>query len=100
MPGEAVVLILIQANLFSAVFEGANDLFRLIILFKIAFEPETVGLVLGILAFAAGKIAAGKAEIVDGVEQIGLAGAVPAGDAYDPVLEGKGLLRVIFELDE
>jgi hypothetical protein len=100
MARKPVVLILVQADLFAAVFEGANDLFRLFILFKIAFQPETVGLVLGILAFAAGKIAAGEAKIVDGIEQVGFAGAVAAGDPYNPVPEGKGRLTVIFELNE
>ena len=72
----------------------------MVILLQQAFQPETVSLVLRILAFAAGKIAAGEAEVIDSVEQVGFTGAIPAGDAYNPLVEVKGCLAVIFKLYE
>jgi hypothetical protein len=67
---------------------------------KVAGEPESVGVILGILGFVAGKIAFGEAEIVYRVQQVGFSDAIGAGDANDAVFEFEGRLLVIFELDQ
>jgi len=47
-----------------------------------------------------GEIALGKAQVVDGVEQIGLSNAIAAADANNPFVESEGGLFVVFELDQ
>ena len=46
------------------------------------------------------KIALGKAQVIDGVEQIGLSNAIAASDAYDPLVKLEGGLFVVFELHQ
>lgn len=100
MPGEAVVLLVVEGHFLFPVFNGADNFSRLSLFLEIAFQPEAVGLVLGVLAFVAGKVTAGEAEVVDGVQQVGFAGAVSAGDAYHPLVEPKVLPGIIFKLGE
>jgi hypothetical protein len=46
------------------------------------------------------EVAFCEAEVMDGVEQVGLAYAVPAADANDPFGERKLLLHVVLELED
>lgn len=47
-----------------------------------------------------GKIALSKAKVIDGIQQIGLANAIAAADAYDPLGKVEGGLFVVFELHQ
>ena len=51
-----------------------------------------------ILLILAREIAFGKAEIMNSIEQIGLANAIAAGDSDNPLGEGKLRMKVVFEL--
>jgi hypothetical protein len=68
--------------------------------FEEGFQAEAIGMVLGVLCFAAGKIAFGEAYIIYSIEQIGLTGAVAAGDADDAFIEGETFPGVIFKLNK
>lgn len=98
MAAEFLVLIVVEGDFLFAFLEGANHLFRAAVAVQQAFQPEPVGLVLGILAFAGRKVTPGEAEVVDGVEEVGLPGAVAAGNAYDPLVEPEVAPRVVFKL--
>lgn len=100
VPGKPVVFIIVEGNLLFTIFYRTYNFFGLSILFQETFQAEAVGLVPGILGVAAGKIAAGEAKIVDGIQQVGFTGAIPARNANNAVLERKAGLLVVFELDE
>jgi hypothetical protein len=47
-----------------------------------------------------GEIAFGKAEVVDGVKQIGLPDAITAANAYDPFPKAKSGLFIVLKLHQ
>ena len=98
MPGKAVIFFIVEGYFLFPIFNGADDFFFLALFFEEAFYAEAIGMVLGVLAFAAGKIATGKAEVIDGVEQVGFTGTISAGDTNDPLLKAEVLPGVVFEL--
>jgi len=53
-----------------------------------------------VLAIGAGKIAAGKAEVVDGVQQVGLADPIRPANTDDALAEFEACLVVVFEIGE
>ena len=52
-----------------------------------------------IIAVSPAKITAGEAEVMDGVQEVGLSHAVFTADTIDPAIELKSLLRIIFKLE-
>jgi hypothetical protein len=62
------------------------------------FDPEAGGAFLYVLLVAAREIAFGKTEVIEGVEQVGLAHTVVATDADNSFSEPEGRLAVVLEL--
>ena len=89
----------VEGYIFFPFFEGAHDMFIMSIFFQQAIEAETAGMVLGILGFAVGEVAFCKAEVIDGIQEVGLSGAVAPGDAYDTFVEPEIAPGVILKLD-
>ena len=100
MPGKPVVAIPVQGNILFPVLQGANDPVLLPITHQQAIQPETIGLVPGILPLVAAEIALGEAEVVNGVQQVGLAAAIPARNAYNAPVKTEGPVRIVLELGE
>jgi len=101
MPGEFIVGLSVERKFLLAIFpENANDLRRCAFFFKMAFDAEAGRSFQYILLIAPGKIRFGKTEIIDGVEQIGLAHSIISADAYDPIREPESILAVVLELYE
>ena len=63
-------------------------------------DAETRHTLQHILAIAAGKIALGKAAIVDGVQQVGLSNAILSADAHNAAGKIKPGILVILEMGE
>ena len=55
---------------------------------------------MNILAIRSGKIASGKAEVIDGIQQIGFTAAIGTTDTNYPMMEGEMLLLVIAKLNQ
>ena len=67
---------------------------------EITFQPETLVAVLGYQAVLAGKIAFGKAEIMHGIQQVGLTHTVAAADTHQGGGKLKLLVEVVFKLEK
>ena len=65
---------------------------------ELTLNAESIRPIKNILAISAGKIAFGKAEVIDCVQQIGFPNPIGATDARNPGIEIKPRLRVILEL--
>jgi len=99
MLGETLAGLVIGKELFFAVFPQDTDHFqRLTLLFKLTLNAEASGAFVYIELVLSGKIAFGKAQVINGVEQIGLPNAIATADAYDPLVKLEGGLFVVFEL--
>ena len=55
-------------------------------------------MVLGILTLITAEVAFGEAQVVDGVQEVGLAATVAAGDPNNTLPETVGPVAVVFEL--
>lgn len=98
MPGKTVVAFLIQGNIFFTVFQGADNAVRLPVAFQLPVQPESVGLVLGILPLVAAKVAFGEAQVINGIQQVGFAAAITAGNTHNALFKGIGGMRIVLEL--
>ena len=78
--------------------QDTDDVGELACLLEMAFYAEAGGSFLDILLIAAGEIAFGKTEIVDGIEQVCLAYAIVSANAHDPLPELEGSLAIVLEL--
>ena len=67
---------------------------------KMPFDAKTGSAVQHVLAIAAGKIAFGKAAIVDRIQQIRLANSVLPTDTHNAAGKIKPGLLIIFEMGE
>jgi hypothetical protein len=67
---------------------------------KRSFYPETLRTMMNVLQIRFGKIAFCETQIIDCVQQIGLANAVAAANANNPFIETEGCMGIIFKLDE
>jgi hypothetical protein len=65
-----------------------------------SFDAETGSAFLNVLLVAACEITFGETKIIEGIEQVGLAHAIVATDAYDPFRELKRSLAVVLELED
>ena len=65
-----------------------------------ALDPKAACAVANVLLVGFGKIAFCDAEVIDGVQQVGLADPIIAADSYDPFLEFESGLSVILELHQ
>ena len=61
-------------------------------------QPKPLAALVYVHGVGAGKIAFGKAEIMDGVEQIGFAYAVTAANAHDAFCKMELLVKIVLEL--
>ena len=101
MKGEFIIYFSIGGKLLFAVLpQDANHLKFLVLPGKMPFDPETGGPGIDVLLIGAGEIALGEAQVVDGIQQIGLAYAVFAANPYDPFPELESRLVVILKLNE
>lgn len=64
------------------------------------FDPEPGGSPQYIGLVAAREIASGEAEVIQGIQEVGLADAIIAADADDPFIEAEGGLRIVLEADK
>ena len=65
-----------------------------------ALDPEALGAGGHVLTVGFGKIAAGKAEIINSIQQVGLAHAIGAANAYNALSEAEPGLRVVFKIGQ
>jgi len=65
-----------------------------------SLHPESCLSLQYILAVAAGKIALGKAAVIDGIQQVGLANTILPAYTYDAAGEIKPGILVILEMGE
>ena len=62
------------------------------------FNPESLVTLQNIQTVLPGKIAPGKTEIMNGVQQVGFAHAIPSADPGNAFGKAEFLLEIIFEL--
>ena len=99
MTGEFLIGFIIDRKFLPAGLpEDTNRFFRFSVEFALSFHPETITALFHIIAVLPGKIAFGKTQIMDGIQQIGLTHAIIAINAYHPLPEGKTAVLVVFEL--
>ena len=77
-----------------------NSFFYLTIQFKSSFQPEALVSLENIELIVPAKITFCKTEIVDRVEQIGLANTIPSTNANNSLCKTELLVKIIFELVE
>ena len=97
--GKAFVGFIVEGNILFAIFDGAYNMFLLPVFVEECIDPEAIGIVLGILGFAAGKIAFCEAEVINGIQEVRLSGAVAPGDANDPLAKpvvGPGIVLKLY----
>ncbi len=100
MLGKFLIGLVVDGKFFAACFpQHTYGFFRLILHYKISFQPKTILTLLHIISILPGKIAFGKTEIMNSIQQIGLAHAVLTTDPHDPFRKGKRRGTVIFELE-
>ena len=63
-----------------------------------SFQPEALAAVMNIYRVCSQKITFGKAEVMNGIQQIGFANSIASANANDAFIKLIGILRVIFEL--
>ncbi len=63
-----------------------------------SFNAKALMAVVNAVGILAGKIAFGKTEVMDRVQQIGLAYAVAAADPGEPLRKTVLLVKIVFEL--
>jgi hypothetical protein len=95
-----VRLIIYKKFFFAGLSQDTNCFFRFIPKLKIAFQPEAAVPLQNIVTINPGKIAFGEAEIVNGIEQIGFANPIAAGDTNDPLSKLEGPAIIILELGQ
>jgi hypothetical protein len=101
MVGELLIGLVVQGKFLLAVLtQDAKYLVGLALLLKMPLDTEAGVAFTDILLVGFGEIALGEAEVIDRIEQVGLADAIIATNADDPVLELEGGLGIILELDE
>ena len=101
MEGKPVYLLFIDPQFFFPGFpQDTGDFLLPAVLVKYALDPESFPAYTHGAGIRAGKITAGKAEVIDGIQQIGLSHPVLPADAHHPPLERKGCLVVIPELGQ
>jgi hypothetical protein len=101
VPGKAAVPLIVQEKLFFARFpQDANGFFFLPVQLQVAFNPEALAAMLYIGSIGPAEITFCKAEIMDGVQQVGFTGPVAAANANDSLC--KPVLRkiVVLELED
>jgi CO dehydrogenase/acetyl-CoA synthase alpha subunit len=67
---------------------------------KMSFQSKPLVAVLGHQTVLAGKIAFGKTEVMDGIQQVGLTHTVTTANAYKGSGKAKLLVKVVLELEE
>jgi hypothetical protein len=101
MGGKTAVYLVVHGKFFFAGFsQDADGFFFCIIAFKMTFNPEALVSMQNIRAILAGKITAGETEVIDGVQQIGLAHAIAATDTHDPLGKPELTGKIIFKLKD
>jgi hypothetical protein len=101
VPGEFLIGDAVRKELFLAIATEDADhrgLFALVVEF--AFDAEARGAFEDIGLVAAGEIALGETQVIEGVQQVSLADAVIATDTHDPLMKAEPGLFIIFELNE
>ena len=92
---------LIEEEFFFACFpQDADYFFRRGLLFKMPFYAEAGTSFEYILLVGFGEITFREAEIINRIQQVGLANAIVTANAYNPFPELEICLFVIFELYE
>ena len=86
--------------LFPRFPEDTDRAERLFIHAKLTFNPESIGPVEHILTVGTGEIAFCETEIIDRVQEIGLADTVLSANTSDPGIEIKPRLPVVLKLVE
>jgi hypothetical protein len=84
MAGELLITFLVQRNILFPFLYRTNDLLVPGMPQKLRLQPETVGSILYILVFSRTEIAFGETEVINGVQQVCLAGTIMPGDPHDP----------------
>lgn len=101
MVGKTGIGFILQLELLSARFAQYTDsLEGISILRELALDPESLGAGGHVLTIGFGKIAAGKAEVVNGIQQVSLAYTIGAAYADNALAEAEPGLRVVLKIDE
>ena len=101
MPGEFLVGLSVDKELFLPILaKDTDDGCRLSCIVEMTFDPEACGATKHIRLIAACEITAGKTEIVEGVQQIGLSDAVITADADDPLVKAERGFPVVLKTHE
>jgi hypothetical protein len=84
--------------LFAVFTQYAAHLCRAAIELKMAIEPKALRTIANQHRVGSGKIAFGKTEVINGIEQVGFAGAIGAAYAHYFFRKGMLPLQMVFEL--
>jgi hypothetical protein len=98
--GKARIRQVVQVKLLApGLAQDADRFFITAIDTEPSFQPESFMPFLGYQGILPRKIAFGEAEIVDGIQQVGLANAVTPADTHDPFIETEFPRKIVLELN-
>jgi len=98
MLGKPGIVVLVQDNFFFTIFTKYTNGGKFFLLTrKMSFNTESLEPKRGAGCIGFGKITFSEAEIINSVEQIGLAGSVRAAKPNDPFGKIKGSVGIVFK---
>ena len=98
--GESCIELIVHRKfLFTRFPQDTNRFFPFVIEQKFTLQAKTFMPLVDIQLVLPGKITFGETEIMDRIQQVGLAYAISSANANDPLREGEVLVEIIFELE-